>query len=636
MLDTTHPHSQSGLPISCDIEAQSEYPLGKPITVMGTLHNAGSSDIWVLNWNTFLDPKGQDCLLVTHDGETVPYTGVKTPLGRPDKASYVRIAAGGSASRQIDISGTYAISDRGDYQLSFYLPLLGCSQVGGQEPPQSDNQYTLTIVESEKITIRIVDDSSANVVPKPVDVNRETRPLGEAWAFGDFPEVPLPPTFAKEFSEQEKEDFTKAWLKAYNSIFNAMALVSTNIDATTGYSDYFDRKFSYGRREGWEARRATVLETYKKMLSFMIDAPAVNFTKNDSRCHYNWSAFVDHDAPNNINLCSNAFSGWSLWVDYGGGEVARATIIVHELSHAAGFTEDYGYYFVGYLAENSPDIAVKNAESYACFAMETPAVPASPPYGKIVTLRAENKKYLSIKRDGSLVADQEKVSDSEKFLVADAGRYSFALKEALGDRYVMTDKGTGLLNATATMIGQDQAFYWVPWGFGQALFQSCSNLKYVDFKTNFDGTGLAEPAIPYTNDARVGWGAFRVAEVNTGYRRIKVLNLKNKFLGYLDMKDSAYCEAVLQQDAKIAHRYRWHSGTKPHTGRLDQKTVPDDRSFTYAASSNYPCWGLAENWIWLFWDDKTQTIWDSSNPNGELCASLMVVTFVSELRASSR
>jgi hypothetical protein len=108
-------------PLECLIEAQSEYQLGKPITVKGTLHNSGSAAIWILSWNTFLEPQWQNCLSVTHNGSPVAYIGLTASRVGPKKEAYVRIAASESQSRQIDISGNYPITEPGDYQQSTLL-----------------------------------------------------------------------------------------------------------------------------------------------------------------------------------------------------------------------------------------------------------------------------------------------------------------------------------------------------------------------------------------------------------------------------------------------------------------------------------------------------------------------------------
>ena len=154
---------------------------------------------------------------------------------------------------------------------------------------------------------------------------------------------------------------------------------------------------------------------------------------------------------------------------------------------------------------------------------------------------------------------------------------------------------------------------------GTVAFRSMRNKKLVSFKT--DNGSFADPPAPFAiADVATPRETFKFNEVGLRYRRIKVSVRGGRFLGYLDMKDSAYREAVLQSNADVAHRYKWHKGSDPFTGRLDQKTSPDNRSFTYGTNGNYPCWGLADNWIWLFWDEDTHQIWQDKNQKGRtLC-----------------
>jgi len=51
------PALNHALSLQCGIETQPDYQSGQPVTVTGTVHNAGSSAIWLLSWNTFLEPK---------------------------------------------------------------------------------------------------------------------------------------------------------------------------------------------------------------------------------------------------------------------------------------------------------------------------------------------------------------------------------------------------------------------------------------------------------------------------------------------------------------------------------------------------------------------------------------------------
>jgi hypothetical protein len=152
---TTSPKQEDGLPLSCSIEAQSKYQLGNPVIVKGTLHNSGSSDMWVLRASTFLTPDWSGSLRVSHDGAPVSTTGAALRSRVVNKDSYERIPAGQSLSREIDIRDKYAVTEPGDYETYFLMPVVGAFESGNGEPPVDQREYKLTRVESEKVTFRI-------------------------------------------------------------------------------------------------------------------------------------------------------------------------------------------------------------------------------------------------------------------------------------------------------------------------------------------------------------------------------------------------------------------------------------------------------------------------------------------------
>ena len=171
------PLEETGLPLECDIETRSGNHLGKPVIVKGTLRNTSSSAVRILSWNTFLEPSWRG-LLMEHNGEPVPSiagTGVRRA---PRSEDYVRIPAGGSVSKEIDVIEKFSVTATGDYQVSFRLPILGAIEADGVEA--SLDQFKLTLVESNSASFLIEGDPSpapglkADVSSRPVH-----RPVGD-------------------------------------------------------------------------------------------------------------------------------------------------------------------------------------------------------------------------------------------------------------------------------------------------------------------------------------------------------------------------------------------------------------------------------------------------------------------------
>lgn len=165
-MPTIASNPENGLSIECHIETQTQYQLGKPITVKGIIRNSGASALWILRWNTFLQPHCGDCLLVTHNGSPVPYIGLRVLYGNPSAESYIRIPAGGSEERQIDLSELYGIREPGEYQVSFRLSVLGAAEETDAEPPRDRGRLKLTIIESEKVAFRIEGSGSGLPITK--------------------------------------------------------------------------------------------------------------------------------------------------------------------------------------------------------------------------------------------------------------------------------------------------------------------------------------------------------------------------------------------------------------------------------------------------------------------------------------
>jgi hypothetical protein len=608
MADTTS-NAESALSLKCEIETDAEYRLGGPITVKGALRNVGTAAIWILDWNTFLDTKRPDCMLVIHNGERLPHTGVVALHKAPDRESFVRIDAGGSVSRKIDISQTYAITEPGEYQLSFYMPTQGAFEEGFQEPPRDESQYKLTLVESKKVQIKLVGEARPRQAARPAVIAPPPRLLGS------FPANPKEPTFSGNLSEQEKANFRKAHWAAYHAILAAQESAQRSVD-TTLYITWFETLWVWGRKDGWEKRRQTVIDNYGKMADWMATTQLNYVGRPESNCVFDRFAWTYSGRRGSINLCNVAFNDdWIRFSMWASADWGRAFTLIHEISHATCSTTDdqYLWSICEQLASYAPDIAVSNAQNYSLFAMMRAAIPDLPPIGKIFSLRANNCKYLSAKTDGSLVADADNVSDREKFVIFDAKDFHVALKEVNGKRYVTPDASC-LLKVSSTELGDAQAFQWSDRGGGTITLKSGANGKIVSFKPNSQKTGFADPPTPYALwDEVDALAIFTVDEVTTSYRRIQIFDMEDKPLGYLDMKDSRFCEAVLQTDATAVHRYRWHKGDAPSMGRLDQSTRPSNRSLTYGSNGNYPCFGLGANWIWLNWDAQNQKLYDFYN-----------------------
>jgi lysine-specific metallo-endopeptidase family protein/uncharacterized protein DUF5050 len=347
------------LPIECHIETQPEYQLGKPITVKGTLHNSSAFPIWILSWNTFLNLDWRG-LLINHNGSPVPRVAGIHNHGAPKREAYLRISPGGSLSREFDISENYFIIDAGDYQASFQLPILGAVQKGEAEPPF--NKYQLNLIESRTATFRIDGDAP----PSPI-VSADVLNLPAQRTFGDYPPLPKPPKCIG-MSSIEAKNWENAHNLAYSHIVAAHKSAQTSLDAI--YKQWFETPIFFWWRSGWEIRRKQVVDTYAAMADWMSRSTVTYQAAKD--CPFDMVAWTFRGLRQEINLCKIAFDEDYLRFFFRtSAPLARAQIAIHEISHAAGNTQDHWYLYliVRQLANFDPSLAVSNAENYAYYGM---------------------------------------------------------------------------------------------------------------------------------------------------------------------------------------------------------------------------------------------------------------------------
>jgi Lysine-specific metallo-endopeptidase len=352
--------------LECRIEAASEYQFGQPIAINGTLHNSGSSDVWALVRNTFLDPNWQDCVSLAHKGSSVPYTGVMVFHGTPSRDSYIRVPAGESVLRQIDLSQNYAITEPGDYEVSFYMPILGAVDEGASEPPTDEKALELTLVESAKASFRVSGVASTPLNKEEVFSPSATSPQAS------FPIQPKEPRYS-ELNQDQKDAMHRAHFTAYNNILRALDSVQEDfVFDNLLYRNYFDfTSFKLGAEERQRGKK--VIETLSKMANLMSTEPPITYgqKEQDPNCPFDRLAYT-YLYSRKVFACSKLFNDDLLrFLMWNSAEWGRAFAVVHEISHAAGGTTDdwYSWEMCKNLAFSNPDLAVTNAQNYALYVM---------------------------------------------------------------------------------------------------------------------------------------------------------------------------------------------------------------------------------------------------------------------------
>jgi peptidyl-Lys metalloendopeptidase len=356
--------------LECRIETAPEYKLGEPILVTGTLSNSGTKDAWILFRNTFLAPNWQDCVAITRQGASVQYTGDLVFHHAPGHDSYTRIPAGKSVSRQIALSAKYDITEPGDYEASFHMPVLGATDEGAGEPPGDEKALQLALVESAKLSFRVV--GTALATPK---VAHRFSASATGQLASAFPLQPTAPQYTG-MNQDQQNAIRRAHFTAYNNILVALDTVQKSIDPNINrlYCDWFDQKFIWGRQGPWEQRWQTVIRNLSSMATLMSSATPITYhlNENDPNCPFDRLAYVYPARPYDIYACSKLFNDdfirFAMWSS---AEWGRAFAVVHEVSHVAGGTTDdwYSWSICQQLSTFNPNLAVTNAQNYALYVM---------------------------------------------------------------------------------------------------------------------------------------------------------------------------------------------------------------------------------------------------------------------------
>jgi hypothetical protein len=355
---------------------------------------------------------------VTHNGSSVPYIGIHVFYGAPSAESYLPIPAGGSEEAQIDVSENYAIRQAGDYEVSFRLAVLGAVDDGDAKPPQTSDRLKLALIESKKVTFRIVGSGSTVPIAKPDIAEPEIVDIRTADEV--YPLEPMKPTFREFDNEDEKADYYWAHWNAYQKFLTSHKRLQTGpIEHDKFYNDWFgdgppDEKnrrtrvpYTLAQTLKRMATKSTTLVKTQAGSCSGADFAVAAWTTNTefATIHLCHRAFTEGF----LSACGPAWSGEAQLLDW-----VRTFIVMHEIAHMGGANQDLSYLFdqCKDFAKRRPDLAEVNAQNWALFAAMG-AVHAAPPYltneemrkktglkaGDTIYLADPSNKYLSTYSD---------------------------------------------------------------------------------------------------------------------------------------------------------------------------------------------------------------------------------------------
>lgn len=311
-----------------------------------TVTNTSQEDVKVLSWylvqNAALQNNAFD---VTVDGEKVSYTGPIVKRPAPTADDYIQLAAGETITQTFDLSAYYDMTQAGTYSVQYDVDALGL----------------------------IKDSSTARSKSKAADLQQLKSNNVSFWVEGLGPKTDLLSKIqTAELNAKFGITYAGSCSNSKKSSIKTAVSASQNLsyDAYKHLYDYWDKGSESDRYSTWfgsydSSRYSTVTNHFYKIYSALNNQ---NITM-DCYCEGNLSnayAYVYPNQPYHIHLCG------AFWNASTTGSDSQAGTIIHEMSHFTvnGGTEDvaYGQYNARYLATNSPDKAVKNADNHEYFA----------------------------------------------------------------------------------------------------------------------------------------------------------------------------------------------------------------------------------------------------------------------------
>ena len=316
--------------------------------IVFTLHNPGTTSMFLLRWQTPLDGLTTDLFEVSLNGEPVRYVGAMYKRGEPTAADYVELKAGETRTVTVDLGSNYAMTQNGMYEVRFKNRL---SDMFGER--------------TERNAVRI---GAIN----EVDVTSRSSYL---WVDG------MQASFIRD--EALRSSAPVEWTNGLNASIGYVSCSTTRKNALPSALSqalsYATNAYNYTNAGTHGARYTTWFGTYsaanlstaKSHYNNIKNALGTQNIVFDCSCTDSGTyAYVYPDQPYKIYLCG------AFWSAPNAGTDSRGGTIVHETSHftvTAG-TDDlaYGQTAAKALAKKSPTKALHNADTHEYFSENNP------------------------------------------------------------------------------------------------------------------------------------------------------------------------------------------------------------------------------------------------------------------------
>ncbi len=307
------------------------------VVVHFALHNDSPADLLIVYWLTPERGVYADLFDVSVDGRPVAYLGREYKWAEPQPQDFVRIPAGGTLERDVELSALYAIDRSGEYSVRFRAP------EGVAHPAFRDSQTAVDVADlsSNDVELTIARDPAAAR-------ERAARAAAEAQAIGRY----LTPGYVG--CSSTRQSTLKSALGAAETMSGKARSYLHAGTVDSGYTTWFG---------AYTASRYSTARTHFDNIYTVFNAKTVTFYCDCTDSAY---AYVYPTQPYKIHLCSAFWSAPLTGIDSKGGT------LVHETSHftVVASTDDWAYGTAACkkLAASNPKKAIDNADCHEYFA----------------------------------------------------------------------------------------------------------------------------------------------------------------------------------------------------------------------------------------------------------------------------
>jgi len=324
------------VPFQVNLSLPSQILLGDDVICQVTISNPTDDDLFLFNQATPLERTISNIFGITTNGSKLYFDGpFFKRLAVSMKSEGTELKAHSDVTASVDLSSVYPLHKRGSYvaYLSSQIYFL----------KYNDSLLSYGQLQSVPVKFTLYGDEFALGKKTLGEKHRlERSHFDKHNQFGHAKSNPRRVKFDGTYTDEDKSEGNQAWSDAYNGIIEGIL---------PGNSDHFKRWF--GLLPSFRSKKVLrkIKSAMRKKQFFL------HF--HGSECAPGYFAYTYFDSRF-LYLCDEYISSPATGYD------SKMGVLVHEISHAVAYTEDfaYGQKKCLKLAKKSPPKALRNADNY--------------------------------------------------------------------------------------------------------------------------------------------------------------------------------------------------------------------------------------------------------------------------------